>query len=449
MVTAGPVPAESENVYDIGIIQVNRLNMRIAPSPHAPVVKVLDKNVQVRILEKQNGWLQVFHEGDVGYLVDEKKYISLFAIHGTTDEKVSDIEKAKSKVKDFLRRIENEELQINAYTKNEKELISKLQETEKALDNARRQSAAISAELAKIKVEISKTQQHADEIQKTIDTGKGYAVKRLVALYKLNNLGEMNLFASAASVYEIQKNKAAVERILKYDQKIIKDLVDKKQQLAELLSALHQKKADQALLEARHKEAVIRLTQEKSKRQTLLAELQTQKKNSLTTLKYLKEAAALLDKTIADLSRESTPYQNKTSRTFSASRGLLKMPVKGKIISSYGTYIEPQSGATHFRKGIEIQAERGAPISAVFSGQIVYADWLKGYGNVIIITHGDNYHTVYAHAEDLFRKKGDIVETGDVIATVGETGSMSGPTLYFEIRHHGNTEDPLKWIKTG
>jgi septal ring factor EnvC (AmiA/AmiB activator) len=125
------------------------------------------------------------------------------------------------------------------------------------------------------------------------------------------------------------------------------------------------------------------------------------------------------------------------------------MPVKGRVISNYGTYVEPQSGATNFRKGIEIQAERGAPISAVFSGQIVYADWLKGYGNVIIITHGDNFYTVYAHAEDLFRKKGDNVEADDVIATVGDTGSMSGPTLYFEIRHHGNTEDPLKWIKKG
>jgi septal ring factor EnvC (AmiA/AmiB activator) len=259
----------------------------------------------------------------------------------------------------------------------------------------------------------------------------------------------MNLLASATSVYEIQKSKAAVERILRYDHKLIGDLVDKKQQLADLLAGLNEKKADQALLETRHKDAVNRLAQEKRKRETLLAELKTRKENSLTTLKYLKDAAATLDKTISELGKEAVAYENKSSQAFSARRGLLKMPVKGKIVSTYGTYVEPQSGATNFRKGIEIEAERGAPISAVYGGQIVYADWLKGYGNVIIITHGDNYYTVYAHAEDLFRKKGDHVEADDVIATVGDTGSMSGPTLYFEIRHHGNTEDPLKWIKKG
>jgi len=444
-----PGAAECLNINDVGIINVNRLNMRVAPRIDAAVVKTLDKGAQVRVMDSKDGWLQIFNDGDIGYIADKKDYISLYTINTTTDTRASDIEKAKSKVKDFLRRIEKQEVEIDSYNKHEKEIVTQLQETEMALDNARRQSAAISAELAKIKGEIAKTQSKADEIQKAIDKGKGYAVRRLVALYKLNTLGEMNLFASASSVYEIQKDKAAVERILQYDNAIIRDLVEKKQQLAGLLAGLNEKKADQALLETRHKDVVNKLAQEKKKRETLLAELKTQKENSLTTLKYLKDAAATLDETISELSKEPIRYENKTSQAFSACQGLLKMPVKGKIIASYGTYVEPQSGATNFRKGIEIQADRGAPISAVHGGQIVYADWLKGYGNVIIITHGDNYYTVYAHAEDLFRQKGDNVETDDVIATVGDTGSMSGPTLYFEIRHHGNTEDPLKWIKKG
>jgi septal ring factor EnvC (AmiA/AmiB activator) len=76
----------------------------------------------------------------------------------------------------------------------------------------------------------------------------------------------------------------------------------------------------------------------------------------------------------------------------------------------------------------------------------VFASWLRGYGNVIIIDHGDSFHTVYAHADDLFRAKGDAVETGEVIATVGDSGALGRPALYFEIRHHGNSVDPLHWI---
>jgi septal ring factor EnvC (AmiA/AmiB activator) len=446
---AWPGAGQCANIQDVGIVNVSRLNMRAAPRTNAAVIKTLEKGAQVRVMDRRDGWLQVFHEGDIGYVIDQENYIALYTIHTATDSRASDLEKAKSKVKDFLKRIERQEIEIDTYNKHEKEIVLQLQETDVALNNARRQSEAISAELAKIKGEIDKTQRQADEIQKAIDKGKAYAVKRLVALYKLNNLGEMNLLASASSVHELQKSKAMVERILRFDQAFIQDMLDKKQQLSDLLAGLNEKKNNQSILEAKHKEAVHRLAQEKRKRETLLAELKSRKENSLTTLKYLKDAAATLDRTISDLSREPTNYENKSTQAFSSRRGLLNMPVKGSIISTYGTYVEPQSGATNFRKGIEIQAERGSPISAVYGGQIVYADWLKGYGNVIIITHGDNYYTVYAHAEDLFRKKGDTVEADDVIATVGDTGSMSGPTLYFEIRHHGNTEDPLKWIKKG
>jgi len=131
---------------------------------------------------------------------------------------------------------------------------------------------------------------------------------------------------------------------------------------------------------------------------------------------------------------------------FSAYQGLLKMPVDGNVISKYGKYIEPHSGAPNFRNGIEIKSRPGTPIRAVFSGQTIFSSWLKGYGNVIIIAHGKNYHTVYAHAEELFRSKGEKVKVGEVIATVGDTGAMTGPTLYFEIRHQGNPIDPLEWI---
>jgi septal ring factor EnvC (AmiA/AmiB activator) len=122
------------------------------------------------------------------------------------------------------------------------------------------------------------------------------------------------------------------------------------------------------------------------------------------------------------------------------------MPVEGKIISGYGKYIEPRSGAPNFRNGIEIRSPRGSPVHAVFDGKAVYADWLKGYGKVIIIDHGNDYHTVYAHAEEIFLSRGDRVTAGDVIATVGDAGTLAGAALYFEIRHCGDPVNPMQWI---
>jgi septal ring factor EnvC (AmiA/AmiB activator) len=92
-------------------------------------------------------------------------------------------------------------------------------------------------------------------------------------------------------------------------------------------------------------------------------------------------------------------------------------------------------------------ADRGEPIQAVQSGIVLYSGWFKSYGNMIIIDHGTHYYTVYAHAEELFKSKGDPVEEGEVIATVGDTASMTGSNLYFELRHRGKSIDPLKWLK--
>jgi septal ring factor EnvC (AmiA/AmiB activator) len=103
----------------------------------------------------------------------------------------------------------------------------------------------------------------------------------------------------------------------------------------------------------------------------------------------------------------------------------------------------------NFQSGIDIQAEKGAPVHAVCSGQVIYSSWFKGYGNMIIIDHGDHYYTLYAHLEELFKTNGDIVQAGEVIATVGDSGSMSGPGLHFEVRHHGKPVDPEKWLKKG
>jgi septal ring factor EnvC (AmiA/AmiB activator) len=103
----------------------------------------------------------------------------------------------------------------------------------------------------------------------------------------------------------------------------------------------------------------------------------------------------------------------------------------------------------NFRSGIDIQAERGEPIRSISAGLTIYANWFKGFGNMIIIDHGDHYYTVYAHLEEVFKVKGDRVEKGEVIATVGDSGSLMGPALHFEVRHHGKPVDPLKWIRKG
>jgi len=303
----------------------------------------------------------------------------------------------------------------------------------------------IEAELADVAGNISEMQKKVDQAQAAIDRSSGYAINRLISLYKLNNLGEVNLIASATSLHDLMQRRSAVEKILQYDHRVISELAEKKNYLCRLVDQLNSQKNKKEKLNKEYQAAVVKRAKEKKQRQHLLAEIKQKKTNRLATIKYLKKASIKLDKTINDL-RHGNSSDHENINNFSAYQGLLKMPVNGKVISKYGKYVESHSGASNFRNGIEIQSRQGAPIRAVFSGQTIYSSWLKGYGNVIIIAHGKNFHTVYAHAEELFRSKGEPVKTGEVIATVGDTGSMTGPSLYFEIRHQGNPIDPLEWI---
>ena len=126
------------------------------------------------------------------------------------------------------------------------------------------------------------------------------------------------------------------------------------------------------------------------------------------------------------------------------------MPVSGKILTEFGKYKDEDLKIVNFRSGIDIQADRGEPVRAVFRGEVLFAQWFKGYGNMLIIDHGEKYYTVYAHAQELFKKQGDFVETNEVVATVGNTASLSNVTsLYFELRHQGKPVDPLAWLNTG
>ncbi len=101
----------------------------------------------------------------------------------------------------------------------------------------------------------------------------------------------------------------------------------------------------------------------------------------------------------------------------------------------------------NFRSGVKIKADLDSPVRAVFDGQVIYASWFKGYGNMMIIDHGEHYYTLFAHLDQLLMEKGASVETGNIVGTVGDTAALGSPGLYFEIRHYGKPLNPVSWFK--
>lgn len=144
------------------------------------------------------------------------------------------------------------------------------------------------------------------------------------------------------------------------------------------------------------------------------------------------------------LRTDSVPSSRNDDSPFAALRGKLALPVRGELGSRFGS---PRADGGLTWKGLFIAAKSGDDVRAVADGRVVYADWLRGFGNLLIVDHGDNYMTLYANVEALLKQVGDVIRGGEPVATVGNSGGNAESGLYFEMRHEGRPFDPLNWVK--
>lgn len=126
--------------------------------------------------------------------------------------------------------------------------------------------------------------------------------------------------------------------------------------------------------------------------------------------------------------------------------GQMGYPSIGEITSSFGYRIHPILGYKRFHAGIDFGADTGSPIYAADSGVVLFAGWYGGYGQSVIIDHGNSLTTLYAHASELYVSEGQSIQQGQVIAAIGSTGLSTGPHLHFEVRQNGEPVDPLNYL---
>jgi septal ring factor EnvC (AmiA/AmiB activator) len=359
------------------------------------------------------------------------------------------------------------EKEVASFSEQEAKIIDALDQLESSLNTAEKNTAALEKEVAGLTTELKKAESNFNALEKEVKALEVYASRRLVSFYKLSRMGTLPLMVSAESLFDLLTRKKNFERLLAQDESVWKTLLLKRTAAGEAQKELqrqrqrHQTKLDELESQIRS------LSRRKAERTALLAAIKGKKALALASIASLKEAAVALDRQILEASRippeppppreappspgeappspkEAPPAEKRAADEF---KGLLNMPVNGTITSFFGSYTLPHLNVPGFRNGIDIQAPIGEPIRAVKGGTTLFAGWFKGYGNMVILDHGDSYCTVYTHAQELFKKKGEAVTPGEVIGTVGDTGSLDGPKLHFEIRHHGKPIDPLKWME--
>jgi septal ring factor EnvC (AmiA/AmiB activator) len=448
----GPAPA---NARQIGTILVPDLRMRSGPGTDYRVVAGLEKGAQVTILGRDDGWLQIEQGGRQGYVIARKDFVAVEGHSGTGQAALKKgLKDSDPGAETFHSRLRQARSDLATTSRKEKSVLDEFNTAEEALNRARQQVRATRAEMGDLDARIDEIEGQSRDLEAALSTGEGYAAKRLSALYKLNWLGKIHLLATADSFFDFINRRSSLQRILAQDDALLEALNNDKIALESLLTQLNAKKAEKRSLELTLNDRIGSLSARQERRRVLLKKIRGEKELEIAALNALKQAAANLDTEVMHIEpsapKSASSGKNKSDdKTFDAYKGLLSWPVKGKIITFFGPHRDKEYAVTNFQSGINIRAERGEPIRCVADGYTIFSNWFKGFGNMMIIDHGNHYYTVYAHLEEVFKVKGDRVEKNEVIATVGDSGSLMGPALHFEVRYHGKPVDPMQWIRKG
>lgn len=316
-----------------------------------------------------------------------------------------------------------------------------LREVETELAQTHQRLDQLQAERRQLADETTQLRQHRERLEGERDAQYAALGQQLAALYRLGPTPQLKLLLNQSDPAELDRMQAYLNRLTQARQQRLTDiarldtaLVDTEQALAERqtrLDALADELEAQSALLARR-------TEERRSVVTTLDDRYESEADRLADLSQSREQAEQQLRAIqAELARlaEPTPTTHIT-RT----QGDLPWPVQGSITASF-----QRRNGVHYN-GIVIQASEGTAVTAVHSGRVVFADWMRGFGNLLIIDHGDQIMTLYAHLQQFSARPGQQVSRGDAIGRVGNSGGQSRPALYFEVRRGGEPINPQRWI---
>ena len=306
-------------------------------------------------------------------------------------------------------------------------------EASAALKKANDGVVATEAELARLR-----------EQQKTLEVKRQEQAERIVAqLQSAARLGGSDLIKQLLN----QEAPEQLDRMLRYHSYVGEARAAAVREFQETLATIKTTRGQLDLEkkrltaeQERLKQTQARLGQERADRQAVIAKLDAEVATKEERRGQLEADRGRLESLLVELRRRSTELD---PEEFAKRQGKLPWPVKGTLSHRFGS---SRNDAELSWQGNRFSAEAGTPIQAVFEGRVLFADWLRGYGQLLIVDHGGQYMSLYGSVDGLNKGAGDWVESGEIIATAGTSGGQPKPGLYFEIRKDGKPQDPNRWL---
>jgi septal ring factor EnvC (AmiA/AmiB activator) len=384
----------------------------------------------------------------------------MFPVPGQGAERKADGTAASAQAQQALQQKQQE---AQNALKKEMKLLGELERLDRQLEEEQEAAQNISRQWGISQEKIRSLNSEIEKISGRMEHRKELFTKRVSAIYKHIRIGTIAALFSAESFPELLMRHKYLVSATRFDSGLIGGYQEDLLRLGEQKRSLSREIQLQGHLKEERESRVRSFNQSKKQKESMLHMVRMEKASHMQALVELEKANQELNRMITSLrpldeTSSSAPLLPKaldepgklpkeSTGFIERFKGKLSPPVNGKVIERFGRKQHPKFNTVTFQKGIDIAASAGSEIHSIFKGRVLYAGWFPGYGKMIIIDHGKSYYSVYAHSSRLFKKVGDLVAEGDLIGLVGETGSLKGPGLYFEIRHHGVPQDPLEWIR--
>ena len=380
-------------------------------------------------------------------------FMAMFA-EAAAPQNQNELEKQIQAEEQQLKKITNQiaagNKKLKEATEKEKKAINEINLLANRLAEAEQRLNVTVLKRNQIQAKLADTQKKIEDTSGRIENAKRLLSGRMVAVYKYGGAAEFNVFMSASGAQDALSTSYLLSRMAEQDRSLIAELSTQKESLDTAMADLVKQKAE---LETRNKElekqrtSIQKTTQDRNK---LLNQARKDKALYQAEQEELIRASNELKGKVNQLLSEKKrmQQQNKTAATPVYHKGgKLAWPLRGKINSPYGTRTHPVFKTKTTHTGLDIDGKKGDPVRAAAAGEVLYTGWLRGYGQVVIIDHGGNLTTVYAHLSGIDTTENAKVKTGDKIGRVGSTGVATGNHLHFEVRVDGNTADPMKYLQ--
>jgi septal ring factor EnvC (AmiA/AmiB activator) len=362
----------------------------------------------------------------------------------SSSQSVSDFERRLSRINGQIKDLK---ARIEAEARKESSVLSSLARVNLNKSLVQKELAAQNVELERARADLAAIKADIRTIRSNLDRERESIEKTLVTLYKFGRLDFFQFLLQARDIETYASESKNLAILARHQEDVV----------SRFLFSLDEQRAAEAALDSKQRDLAEMVRAANLKKQ----ELETEARKYAALVQETRKNKDTFKQTLEELSASADELQKMMNKIINQEwvlpaafvplyerRGQLPWPLEGKVITAFGFERHPDFQTMVMNKGLEISPGKDKSlILSVHTGKVVYADYFQGYGNLLIVDHGMTYYSLYGHCAEFLVAIGDMVRAGQPVAMVGDTGSLKGECLYFEIRYKTKALDPLQWLK--